>query len=439
LYHLLPLPAILDVLSRTGAHSHFLRRLPAHEVVWLVIAQSLFRDRSIPKVWRHLHPSGGLHDPRDPVDSAFTQARQRLGALPLKRLFHRTCRPLSCPGVGGAYHRRWLIVALDGSVFEAPDTPGNRRALGAASNQSGPGAFPQLRLSALCEVGTHAVTDVEIGPYDASAQALSLRLLRRLPRGRLVLLDRGLSYFELVAAVRRRKGHVLAPVKAQQRDLPVEKALPDGSYLSSIYPSSNAKRAKKGGIRVRVVRYTHDDPTRDGCGEGSCLLTTLLSWQELTARAAVRLYPWRWEEESAFAEIKQTLLKNKQPLLRSKEPGLVVQEVYGLLVGHYLLRQQMALAARQRAVAVAAVRLSLKHSLETLEERLKDPAGPEWVGGLRRELGWQRLRPKRPRKYPRVKKASRSRWPNKKPGSKPPPQPTRHLSEIIRILSSDGH
>ena len=140
-----------------------------------------------------------------------------------------------------------------------------------------------------------------------------------------------------------------------------------------------------------------------------------------------------------FAEIKQTQLANGSPLLRSKEPALVVQEVYGLLLGHYLVRQQMAEAVRQRAVVVAAVRLSFKHSLEVLEDRLKDAAGPGWVKGLRRELSWQKLRPKRPRKYARVKKATRSRWPNKKPGSKPPPQPTRHLSEIIRILRSDGH
>src|SRR5262249_10928565 len=158
---------------------------------------------------------------------------------------------------------------------------------------------------------------------------------------------RGLSYYELIAAVRRRKSHVLARVKAKQRDLPVEQRLPDGSYLSTIYPSYNAKRARRGGIRVRVIRYTHDDPTRDGCGEESCLLPTFLGVQTLSAWQAVRLYPWRWEEESVFSEIKGTQLRNRQPLLRSKEPALVVQEMYGLLLGHYVVRQVMAQAAQQ--------------------------------------------------------------------------------------------
>lgn len=134
LYHLLSREAILEVLEHTDSTSQRLRRLPAHEVVWLVIAQSWFAERSIPKVWRHLHPSP---DRPEPVDSAFTQARQRLAARCLQRLFHRTCRPLSVSDGLGVFHNGWLLVALDGSVFEAPDTPVNRKTLGAASNQHG--------------------------------------------------------------------------------------------------------------------------------------------------------------------------------------------------------------------------------------------------------------------------------------------------------------
>jgi hypothetical protein len=432
LYRLLPLEAILAALADTATASARVRRLPAHEVVWLLVAASLFRDRSIPMVWRHVHPSS---DRAAPADSAFTQARQRLGALPLKLLFHRTCRPLEGPGGPGLWHGPWLVVALDGSVFEAPDTPANRAALGSASNQHGQGAFPQLRLAAICEVGTHAITDVEMGPYASSEQALGLRLLRRLPRGRLVLMDRGLSYYELVAAVRRRKGHVLARVKVS-RGLPVERALADGSYLSTIYPSYNDRRAGRKGVRVRVIRYTHDDPCREGCGEESVLITTVLSATALTARQAVQLYPWRWEEESVFAEVKETMLQNKAPLLRSKGPALVVQEVYGMLIGHYLMRRVMAQAAEQ---AGAAVRLSFKHSLEVFEDRMREPAGPGWLAGLRGEVGRQKLRPKRVRRYPRVRKATRNPWPNKKPGAKPPPQPTKPFVEVMRILLTDGH
>jgi hypothetical protein len=275
-----------------------------------------------------------------------------------------------------------------------------------------------------------------MGPYNTSEQELSLRMLRRLPSGRLVLMDRGLSYFELVMAVRRRNSHVLARVKVS-RALPVEKTLPDGSYLSTIYPGFNQRRGKRGGIKVRVIRYTHDDPNRDGCSKETVLITTVLSVAALTARQAVLLYPWRWEEESVFAEIKETMLKNKQPLLRSKSPGLVVQEVYGMLIGHYLMRRVMAQAAEQ--ASATAVRLSFKRSLEVLEDRMREDAGADWLAGLRKEISRQKLRPKRTRRYPRVKKGGRSHWPNKKPGSKPPTQPTKPFDKVMRILQTDGH
>ena len=111
--------------------------------------------------------------------------------------------------------------------------------------------------------------------------------------------------------------------------------------------------------------------------------------------------------------------------------------MYGLLIGHYLVRREMACAAR--ASGAEAVRLSFKHSLEVLEDRMKDAAGPGWAAGLRREMGQQKLRPKRLRRYPRVRKGGRSHWPNKKPGSKPPPQPTRPFDKVMRILQTDGH
>jgi hypothetical protein len=430
LYRLLGPQAILAALADSGAASARLRRLPAHEVVWLVIAMSLFRDRSVPMVWRHVHPS--CDDHAQPTDAAFTHARKRLGALPMKLLFERTCLPLAPPAtMPGARHGSWVVTALDGVVFETPDSPANRRAFGSASNQHGAGAFPQARLAALCEVGTHAITDVEIGRYDCSEQELALRVLCRLAAGLLVLMDRGLSYYELIEAVLGRGSQVLARVKVS-RALPVQKELPDGSYVSTIYSSYNERRAGRGGVKVRVIRYSHDDPSRDGSGEMTVLITTVLDVSLLSARQAVALYPWRWEEESVFAEIKGTMLRNGQPLLRSKSPGLAVQELYGMLIGHYLVRREMYEAARGKGVA--AVRVSFKRSVEVLEDRMRDGPTAGWLVGLRKEVGRQKLQPRRPRRYPRVKKATRSRWPNKKPGSKPPSQPTRPFHEVVRIM-----
>jgi Insertion element 4 transposase N-terminal/Transposase DDE domain len=415
LYQLLPVSLLLDVLLQTRRHSRRQRDLPAHCVVWLVVAASLFRDRSLPLVWRHLHTS---RDGAEPDDSAFTHARKRLGAAPLRQLFHRVAAPLGRPGLPSAFHRRWRLFALDGSVFEVPDSPANRAHFGAASNQHKEAAFPQLQALALCEVGTHAVIDFAFGPYQVSELALSRQLLRRLPAGVLLLMDRGLSYYEQVRLARRRDSHVLARVKAGQRALPVEEVLPDGSYRAHIYPSFNDRRAGRGGIPVRVIRYTHDDPGRDGRGEESCLITTLLDPADLSAAEAIALYPWRWEEESTLKEIKEVLLGGKQPLLRSKTPELVEQELYGLLLAHYVVRSVMAAGAAQ--AAAEPCRLSFKRSQEVLEDYLMERpgrGGPRgWLRRLVAEVSRQELRPKQRRSNPRVKKVTRSKWRGKRAG-----------------------
>lgn len=413
LYQLLPIALVRDALHATRRHSRRQRDLPAHCVAWLVVAQSLFRDRSLPQVWRHLHTS---RDDPEPDDSAFTHARKRLGAAPLRLPDHRVAAPLGQPGLRSAFHRRWRLMALDGSVFEVADTPANRAHFGSSSNQHKDGAFPQLQALALCEVGTHALTDFAFGPYQASELALSQDLLRRLPAGVLLLLDRGLSYYEQVRLTRQRDSHVLARVKAEQRALPVEEPLPDGSYRSTIYPSFNDRRAGRGGLEVRVIRYTHDDPGRDGCGEETALITTLLDPADLSAREAVALYPWRWEEESTLKEVKGVLLKGKMPLLRSKTPELVEQELYGLLLAHFVVRLVMAAGAAQ--AGVAPCRLSFKHSQEILEDYLMETPGRggqgAWLRRLVAEVSRQELRPKQPRSNPRVKKVTRSKWRGKK-------------------------
>jgi Insertion element 4 transposase N-terminal/Transposase DDE domain len=432
LYQLLPLATVLQALHATGRHSRRQRDLPAHAVLWLAVAQSLFRDRSLPMVWRHLHSA---RDAAEPDDSAFTHARKRLGAAPLRLLFGCLAAPLGEPGLRSAFHRRWRLFALDGSVFELADTPANRAHFGSSSNQHKDGAFPQLQALALCEVGTHALLDFEFGPYHASELALSERLLRRLPAGVLLLMDRGLSYYEQVRLAVERGSHVLARVKAEQRALPVEAALPDGSYRSTIYPSFNDRRAGRGGIRVRVVRYTHDDPGRDGCGQETALLTTVLEPAELSAREAIALYPWRWEEESTLKEVKEVLLQGKLPLLRSKTPELVEQELYGLLLAHYVVRSVMAAGAAQ--AEAEPCRLSFKRSQEILEDYLAERPGRGgergWLRRLVAEVSRQELRPKGRRSNPRVKKVTRCKWRGKRAADKGRVH-GRPFAEVCRVV-----
>lgn len=429
LYLFCPLQLVVSVLEDTGRESERQRRLPAHHVVYFVVASSLWRDKSLPDVWQQLHP---LSNQPQPDPSAFTHARKRLGIRPMRTLFGRLVRDAA--PLPGSYYKQWRLLALDGSVWEMPDTPDNRFFFGSASNQHCEAAFPQVRVAALCEVLTHAAIDFEYGPYNTSELALSEPLLQRTPKGSLVLMDRGLSYFEPVQAVIARDSAVLARVKVS-RALPVEKVLADGSYLSAIYPDYNASRKKEGGIVVRVINYSNDDPNRASCGELTCLITTVLDPKQLSAKEAVELFGRRWDEESVLDEMKTVMQQSKTPLLRSKTPELVQQELYGLLLGHYMTRQVMAEAAQ--LLDEEPTRLSFKSSLETLKQWLVEKSKQGWKRRYRlllKKVAEKELREKRPRSYKREKKAGRQKWPMKRAGKPPPVQPSKLFAQAVYII-----
>ena len=132
-------------------------------------------------------------------------------------------------------------------------------------------------------------------------------LLRSLKPDMLLLWDRGFFGFQLIEAVLGRGSHLLARVKTSQLIFQRLENLPDGSYLSTIYPSSSDRRNQRNGRIVRIIEYTHDDTRRVGCGVTNRLLTDLLDPTDLPALEAVRLYHERWEEELAFDEIKTHL------------------------------------------------------------------------------------------------------------------------------------
>ncbi len=247
-------------------------------------------------------------------------------------------------------------------------------------------------------------------------------------------MDRGLSYFKQVQAVLGRQSDVLARVKVS-RALPVEEVLPDGSYLSRIYPDFNSSRSKEGGIVVRVINYSHDDPKRASCGELTVLITTVLNPELLSAREAVALFGRRWDEESVLDEIKTEMQQSQAPLLRSKTPELVQQELYGLLLAHYLTREVMSQAAEM--VAEEPSRLSFKSSLEALKQWTTEKTRQSVRRRYRvllRKVAEKELREKRERSYPREKKAARQKWPMKRAGKPPPEQPSKPFAQAVLIV-----
>jgi Insertion element 4 transposase N-terminal/Transposase DDE domain len=430
LYRLIPEQRLAAILARSGRTSQRRRRLPAESVTWLVIAMALFAADSIPKVWRRLHPS---RDEPEPDDSAFTQARRRLGVAPLRQLFLQTARPMATHQTVGASYRGWRLIGLDGTTLDLPDTPANARAFGRPTTGRAEGAFPQARLLALCELGTHAVCGLVIKPIRHGEPSMVAPLLDHLGPGMLLIWDRGFFSYELIRSVCHRGARLLARVKSNTVLRPIRR-LGDGSYLARIYPSAADRRHDTRGLMVRVIEYTHDDPHRPGAGERHRLITDILSPEDLPARDAPLVYHERWEQELAFDEIK-THLSGRAVPIRSKTPAGVVQEIYGLMLAHHVVRRVM-----HDAAVVAGQdpdRLSFLDSLRVLQCHL--PESPSattetWYQRLLREVRRQELRPRRDRWYARVIKRKMSNWMKKRPEHRHPPQPTKPFREAVVLL-----
>lgn len=431
LYTILPVERIDFILQFSGRVEQRQRRLPARAMTLFVVAMSLFPELSIPQVWRRLHPA---QETPEPVESAFVQARARLGVMPLRKLFHEVAQPTATRDMRGAFYRGMRLMALDGTVLDMPDTPANAAVFGRPQSGRSAGAFPQVRLLVLCELGTHVVCGLNLRPLKYGEQCMVPGLLLRLPAGSLLLWDRNFLSYELFQAVLQQGAHLLARAKSNLVLEPIQH-LPDGSYLAKIYPTPKDRRHDRNGIVVRVIEYTHDDPGRPGCGERHRLITDLLEPSQLPAAEAPLVYHERWEEELALDEIK-THLNGRDVPLRSKTPRGVVQELYGLMLAHLVIRRTMHDAAASQDIDPD--RLSFNDSYRVLQSHL--PEAPHktlavWYGDLVREVCRQRLRPRRDRWYPRVIKRKMSNWPKKRPHHKNSRQPTKPFRNAVVMLN----
>jgi hypothetical protein len=431
LSQLIPERRLAAILTRTDRASERRRSLPADSVIWLVIAMTLFAADSIPKAWRRLHPT---RDEAEPTDGAFTQARRRLGVAPLRQLFLETARPMAAHQTKGAFYRGWRLMGIDGTVLDLPDTPDNARTFGRPTTGRAAGAFPQVRLLALCELGTHAICGLSIKPLCHGEPSMVGPLLDQLGPGMLLVWDRGFFSYELIRSVCERGAHLLARVKSNTILKPLRR-LDDGSYLAKIYPNAGDRRHDRRGLMVRVIEYTHDDPHRPGAGERHRLITDLLNPDDLPAHKAPLIYHERWEEELAFDEIK-THLSGRAVPVRSKTPAGVVQEIYGMILAHYVVRRVMhdaAVVSRQDTD-----RLSFTDSLRVLQCQLPEAPRHEietWYQRLLGEVRRQELRPRRERWYARVIKRKMSNWAKKRPQHLRPPQPTKPFWQSVVILN----
>jgi hypothetical protein len=327
-----PFEMVDAVLEQTCRAQRRVRDLPARVVVYLLLGGCLFAELGYSQVWGRLTAGLDGLPVAAPTASAMTQARRRLGPGPLRELFAL----LRGPAPGGARWRGLLVCAVDGTIMTVADSEAN---LAVYSKQrggaNGGSSYPMLRLLALVSCGTRTVIDAVSGPVSAGETTYAPSLLASLHAGMILLADRNFGAGFLAAQIAGTRADFLIRVRTGNTapKLPVLSRCPDGSWLSRF-----------GGVPVRVIDAEITVTTSTGNVTGGFrLVTTLTDPARYPAGDLAVLYHERWEVETAYFELKSTILGGR--VLRARTPDGIDQEVYALLVTYQALRTAIADAA----------------------------------------------------------------------------------------------
>jgi Insertion element 4 transposase N-terminal/Transposase DDE domain len=341
-----PPPLVDEVIAGAGRTEQRHRSLPARVMAYFAIGMGLHSEGSYEDVlalltdglsWR----SGWSQSWKLPSKSAIFQARARLGAEPVEALFRRVAAPVASEATPGAWLAGRRLVAIDGTTLDVVDSAQNAATFGRPGvNKGEQSAFPQVRVVALAECGTHAIFDAEVGPYTTSEVDLAKLLAARLAPGMLVIADRGFCGYPLWHTAAATGADLLWRAKTGMKPRHIAD-LDDGSWIAEFRPGGNPARTAEP-LTVRVIEFSVDD----GRGESDPfrLFTTIIDPADASATELAATYVQRWEIELAFDELK-THQRGPRTVLRSKSPELVLQEVWGYLCCHYAIRTLMWEAA----------------------------------------------------------------------------------------------
>ena len=416
-----PASWIEAALQWSGTTTIRRRRLPAEQVVWLVIGMGLFRNEPIERVVDLLELA--LPDREDTLvaKSAITQARQRLGGEPLKCLFDMTASHWARRSADAQRWRGLSLYGWDGSTMRVPDSVENREQFGGGSAGAGRGesGYPLVRVVVMMALRSHILSAFRFAPYSTGETTLARELWNEMPENSLAIVDRNfLVKKDLISLERSGNRHWLTRTKSNTRWAIVEKLGTD-DYLAEL-------EVKETGLPsawpVRAIRYK-----RRGYPV-STLLTSLLDAKRYPAKEIIALYHERWELELGYDEVKTHLL-DRQEAIRSRTPAGVHQELWGIALAYNLVRLEMERIAAE--TNVPPTRISFTGSLALIRDELGRMGGARFAPGtipsrlddLRRNLKRLLLPERRPQRvYPRAVKLKMTNYRRKRPVKRPTPK-----------------
>ena len=371
-----PAHLVDEVITECGRTERRHRSLPARVMAYFAIGMALDASGSYEDVMAQLidglaWASGWSQEFGLPSASAIFQARARLGAEPIRRLFERVAVPLAGPEMAGAFLAGRRMVAIDGTTLDVADTAANEEFFTRPPHSRGEAsAFPQARIVALAECATHAVLAARIGAYKQSEAALTRDLVDHLGPSMLLIADRGFFSYKLWRQCAATGAGLLWRMRTDAKaPRPVHVAdLLDGAWLAHLRRRTPAAERNRTPITARIIDYTVDD----GRDQPTVyrLATTLTDPSQVSAAELAAAYTRRWEIEMVFDELK-THQRGPRMVLRSKSPELVLQEIWGHLCCHYAIRALMGQAGL--ASGTDPGRISFTTALRTTRKTLAQP------------------------------------------------------------------
>lgn len=408
---------IEDALAATGTATIRRRRLPAEQVVWLVIAMCLFRDQSMCELVATLDLAlPGSRGVRA-APSSIVQARGRLGDEPLRWIFERTAETWAHASARTHAWRGLAVYGADGTTVRVPDSTENREEFGGQKTRwDSTSGYPLVRLVTLMSLRSHLLAGARFGPYGTDERRYAEDLWSLVPDRSLTIVDRLFLAAKTLLGIERggAERHWLTRARSTSKWTRVKRLAP-GDELVEMTVSGEARRQDPSLPRtwpMRAIRYR-----RRGFAEQT-LLTSLVDAKRYPAAEIVALYHERWEIELGYNEVKRVMLAREEST-RSKSPRGVAQELWGLAIAYNLVRFEAERVAAE--AGVPPIRVSFVAALTFIENAMRswgtDSAGrlPERLIKLREDIGHFILPERRERSYPRAVKIKMSNYPRKRP------------------------
>lgn len=417
----LPSEWIEQALHYSGKASIRRRRLPAEQVVWLVIALAIYRHLSIKEILDDLDLALPDMNERCVTSGGVSQAKERLGPEAMRWLFDVSAKAWHGEESKTYQFHGLNLFAMDGTTLRLADSAAIREHYGAQHYPNNKVAsYPQTRGVTLTAVPTHLMFDARFGPYKTSEMELAKDVLASIPDNSLTILDRGFLSAEFLCRLVK-NGHgrqFLIPAKSNTKWTLVDGTATDGLVEMKISDAAMKRDPTLPATwRARAIKIP--DPK----GDITYLLTSLTERATVKAKDLIACYFRRWEIETSYRELKHAMLGSAHTL-RSVTVEGVQQEIWGALIAYNLVRVEIARAAAEAKCEPTSVSFIL--ALHTIQYECFVAAATQMQGKL--PLGMKRLRQRlvldlkeaRPgRKFDRVVKAKAQRYPEKRLTRKP--------------------